>query len=57
MLGDMQNNLRREVVLPYVGYTGMCHPTGYTFCFSHSGTGYETHPPSLEDEYTLLHFD
>ena len=44
ILGELQNNPRREVVLPYVDSTG-------------SGTGYKTQPSSLEDEYILLHFD
>ena len=57
ILGDLQNNHRREVVLPYVGSTGLCHPTGYAFCLSDSGTGYKTQPSSLEDGYILLHFD
>ena len=29
-------------VLPCLGYTGMCHLTGYAFCISDSETGFKT---------------
>ena len=44
-------------VLPYMGYTGMCHSTGYVFCFSDSGTGYKNRPFSLEQGIFYFRFD
>ena len=46
---DWGEGISRGGVLPYMGYTGMCRPTGYAFCFSDSETGYKNRPFSLEE--------
>ena len=44
--------------LPCVGYTGMCHLTGYAFCISDSETGFNlNHPFPLEEGIFHFRFD